>query len=84
MVYLIGTTLLRMTSVVFNSLKQRECHSEPFAHCHSERSEESDLMARDKLREESATKCHPERSEGSLETLRFAQGDTRTAFFGSL
>src|SRR4030042_3586775 len=31
----------------------QDCHSEPFAHCHSERSEESDFMAQDKLREES-------------------------------
>jgi len=36
MVYLIGTTLLPMTSVVFNSLKQRKCHSE--------RSEESRFL----------------------------------------
>ena len=30
-------------------------------------------MAQGKLREESDTKCHPERSEGSHEFLRFAQ-----------
>ena len=41
-------------------------------------------MAQDKLREESDTKCHPERSEGSDETLRFAQGDTKRVFFNSL
>jgi len=41
-------------------------------------------MAQDKLREESDTKCHPERSEGSDETLRFAQGDTKGVFFNSL
>ncbi len=30
-------------------------------------------MAQDKLREESDTKCHPERSEGSHQFLRYAQ-----------
>ena len=30
-----------------------ECHSEPFASCHSERSEESKEAAQGKLREES-------------------------------
>jgi len=30
-------------------------------------------LAQGKLREESDTKCHPERSEGSHEFLRFAQ-----------
>jgi hypothetical protein len=34
-------------------------------------------MAQDKLRKESDTKCHPERSEGSDETLHFALNTMR-------
>ena len=41
--------------------------------CHFERSEGFRFLAQGKLREESDTKCHPERSEDSHEFLRFAQ-----------
>jgi hypothetical protein len=47
----ISNHLVKILSSVEQAKKEVNGHSEPFAHCHSERSEESDFMAQDKLRE---------------------------------
>ena len=49
------------------------CHSESIRFAQDKFHEGSRFLAQGKLREESDTKCHPERSEGSAELLRFAQ-----------
>jgi hypothetical protein len=50
----ISNHLVKILQSVEKAKKEVNGHSEPFAHCHSERSEESDFMAQDRLREESS------------------------------